>query len=193
MTVLEWTAALLGLAGVLLGLQQRSGVWILWVFSSGIYCLIYLSVALYGQALLMVAFIGMSLWGLLAWRTPSDRAADGQHAPQVRSIARAEVLSLAGLMLAGWLALGLWLAQTDSTSPWLDALVTAVSLVAMRLMARRLRACWLAWAVANGLSVWLFVSQALWATALLYGLQLALSFVGYWRWPAPTEPHDQSL
>jgi len=58
--------------GVLLGLAQRPGVWILWVGSSAIYLVIYAQVALWGQVGLMGVFIALSFWGLWRWRSQSQ-------------------------------------------------------------------------------------------------------------------------
>lgn len=176
---LEWLAAGLGLVGVLLGLRQRRGVWQLFIASSALYGLVYAWYALYGQALLMIGFIGMSLWGLQRW---SETPPPSGSSLVIRPLGLEEGLMVLALSLAGWIGLGAWFSGTSSPSPWLDALVTVVSLAAMRLMARKQLACWPAWALANGLSVWLFVSQGLWATTMLYSLQFALSFYGLWQW-----------
>lgn len=81
-----------------------------------------------------------------------------------------------------WLALWMLMRATDNPSVVLDSLITAVSIVAMRLMSLKAHQAWLAWALANGLSVYLFSGQALYATAGLYALQLVLSFVGLRQW-----------
>ena len=60
--------------------------------------------------------------------------------------------------------------SSDNPSVVMDSLVTAISIVAMRLMSLKAHQAWLAWALANGLSIYLFTGQALYATAGLYAV-----------------------
>ncbi|MEK9811621.1 MAG: nicotinamide mononucleotide transporter, partial [Bordetella sp.] len=77
MLSLEWLAAGLGLAGVLLGLRENIWVWPFFIASSAIYLLIYLKLNLIGQAVLMLVFILTSAWGLWNWR--KNRAAGNRQ------------------------------------------------------------------------------------------------------------------
>ena len=177
MTLLESVAAGLGLLGVLFGLAQRPGVWMLWVGSSAIYMAIYAQVALWGQVGLMAVFIALSFWGLSRWRAQST-AEEAQ--PQWHGMCGLRRVVLVGAAL--WRLLGVALGRTENPHAWLDAWVTATSLQAMWLMAQRRLDCWVFWAVANGSAVVLFAQQGLWATTLLYAVQFCLSFVGLQRW-----------
>ncbi len=177
MSLLEWVAATLGLVGVLSGLAQKIAVWPLWIASSAIYVFVYAEHALWGQAGLMLVFIGLSVWGLIQWRS---QAKDVRTRPQWLGISRWRALLL--LTAAAWLILGVALGQTENPHAWLDAWVTTASLVAMWLMAQRRLDCWIFWGLANASAIALFVQQSLWATALLYAVQLALSWFGLQRW-----------
>jgi len=183
MTLLEFLAAGLGLLGVLLGLAQRPGVWMLWVGSSAIYLVIYAQVALWGQVGLMGVFIALSFWGLWRWRAQSQAQ---ETQPQWHGVCGLRRVVLVGAAL--WLLLGVALGRTENPHAWLDAWVTATSLQAMWLMAQRRLDCWIFWAVANGSAVALFAQQGLWATTLLYVVQSGLSFVGLQRWRRSVPP-----
>lgn len=177
MNLLEWLAAGLGLSGVLLGIAQKSAVWPLWIASSAIYVFIYGQLALWGQVGLMLVFIGLSLWGLVQWRSQTTQAQPGWLGlPHWRTLLL--------LVAATWLLMGVFLGQTENPHAWLDAWVTTASLFAMGLMAKRRLDCWLFWGVANASAVVLFVQQELWATTVLYAVQLFLSWLGFQRWRA---------
>jgi nicotinamide mononucleotide transporter len=187
MNLIEWLAAGLGLMGVLLGLAQRTGVWILWIGSSALYLVLYAQVALWGQVGLMVVFIVVSLWGFFRWRAQARALAAGEETqPRWYGVCGLRRVVLIGL--AAWLLLGVALGRTDNPHAWLDSWVTTTSLLAMWLMAQRRLDCWVFWAVANGSAVALFMQQGLWATTLLYALQLILSFVGLVRWQQSVQP-----
>jgi nicotinamide mononucleotide transporter len=180
----EWIGAGLGLAGVLLGIRQHVWTWWFFAASSLIYLWLYWTVGLYGQVLLMVVFIGLSLWGLRDWsrqvETTTSTDKDQSNEPHWMAGRRLLAYGLAGLGI--WLALWMLMRSSDNPSVVMDSLVTAISIVAMRWMSLKANQAWLAWALANGLSVWLFLGQSLVATAALYAVQLVLSFVGLRQW-----------
>jgi nicotinamide mononucleotide transporter len=173
----EWVGAALGLVGVVLGIRQHLWAWWFFAASSLIYLWLYWVVGLYGQVLLMAVFIGLSLWGLRDWSQPT-RLDQGE--PHWMSTKTSLLYVLSGLGI--WLALWMLMRSSDNPSVVMDSLVTATSIVAMRLMSLKAYQAWLAWALANGLSIYLFTGQVLYATAGLYAVQLVLSFVGLRQW-----------
>jgi len=178
-TIVEWTAAGLGLSGVVLGLGQRPSTWICWFGSSFLYLGLMWHAALYGQAALMGVFAATSLWGYVRWRfsIPTQPDASGIQSLPTRwaFLLGAGVLVLCGL----W---GRFMRDAGGQNPWLDSAVTVLSLLAMGLMVRRYLICWPIWGLVNSLSIILFATQALWATTALYAVQLVLSGVGYRTW-----------
>ena len=173
----EWIGAGLGLVGVVLGIRQHLWAWWFFAASSLIYLWLYWAVGLYGQVLLMAVFIGLSLWGLRDWSRPTQV---DQGEPHWMSLKTSLLYLLSGCGI--WLALWMLMRSSDNPSVVMDSLVTAISIVAMRLMSVKAHQAWLAWALANGLSIYLFTDQALYATAGLYAVQLVLSFVGLRQW-----------
>lgn len=183
--IVEWAAAALGLGGVVLGLQQRPGTWICWFGSSLLYLGLTWHAALYGQAVLMGIFVATSLWGYVRWRflTPAQPDASGVQSLPTRWAVLMSVGVLVLLGLCGYL-----IRDAGGQSPWLDSAVTVLSLLAMGLMAQRYLICWPVWGLVNALSIILFARQGLWATTVLYAIQMTLSGVGYrtWRRASPS-------
>lgn len=182
MLSLEWLAAGLGLAGVLLGLRENIWVWPFFIASSAIYLLIYLDLNLIGQAVLMLVFILTSAWGLWNWR--KNRAAgNDQVLDRPTWLPRTQRIYFLFAAVALAAAFFVWFSSMDQhPNPWLDALITAVSLVAMVLMGMKRIDCWLTWLFANAASVFLFVQQGLWPTAALYFIQFLLAYWGLRLW-----------
>jgi nicotinamide mononucleotide transporter len=184
--MLEWIGAGLGLAGVLLGIRQHVWTWWFFAASSLIYLWLYWTVGLYGQVLLMAVFIGLSLWGLKDWSARAAAANEAVLSTQTHGephwMPTKPLLGYLAAALAIWWVLWTLMRSTDNPSVVMDTLVTAISILAMRWMSLKAHQAWLAWALANGLSVWLFMGQALYATTALYTLQLVLSFVGLRQW-----------
>ena len=71
---------------------------------------------------------------------------------------------------------------TDSRVPLLDSMSTALSIVAMWMLSRKLVEQWLVWLVVDMISVGLYFYKGIPLTASLYLLYSALAVVGYMRW-----------
>jgi len=71
---------------------------------------------------------------------------------------------------------------TDSTVPWLDSLTTALSIVAMWMLARKYVEQWLVWIVVDAVSAGLYIYKELYFTAGLYALYTVIAYFGYKEW-----------
>ena len=89
---------------------------------------------------------------------------------------------LAGLY--GWLVWRRRGRKTDAglTVPFWDAGTTALSVVAMWMLSRKLVEQWLVWLVVDLVTVGLYLYKDLPYTAGLYALYSALAVAGYLRW-----------
>ena len=73
---------------------------------------------------------------------------------------------------------------TDSDVAVWDGLVTALSLLAQYLLAKKKLENWWVWLAVNLITVGLMVMKSLWLTSLLYVLFAILSHVGLKAWQA---------
>ena len=71
---------------------------------------------------------------------------------------------------------------TDAAAPWFDAGNAAWSMVAQILTDRRHVESWPLWIAINILSIWLYASQGLLATACLYAVFLCIAAWGWDNW-----------
>ena len=71
---------------------------------------------------------------------------------------------------------------TDSRVPFFDSMSTALSIVAMWMLSRKLVEQWLVWLVVDMISVGLYFYKGIPITAMLYTLYCALAVAGYMRW-----------
>lgn len=181
-TWLELVAVLLALAMVFCNIREIHWGWPLAIASSLLYCALFWRHKLYGDAALQVSFVAVALWGWYEWLR--GRRADGTPLRVARLRRRGVWLALLA-SAALWLATGLFLRHfTDSDVPWWDAFPTAVSLVGQFLLGRKFIENWAAWTAVNTVSVGLFMFKALWLTAGLYLLFIALSVAGWRAWKA---------
>ncbi|MDQ5910359.1 MAG: nicotinamide mononucleotide transporter [Pseudomonadota bacterium] len=75
--------------------------------------------------------------------------------------------------------------------PWLDALTTVMSLVAMWLMARRRIESWVYWIIVDVIGIGLYFVKEVRFVALLYAILLALAIRGLIDWRKASAAHHQ--
>lgn len=178
-TPAEAIGAALGLAYLLLAVRRSLLCWLCAFSSTAIYLVIFAKAALYMQALLQVFYLAMAVYGFIEWR--AGRTSSGELAIRSWSFnwhVGAALLIVAAAAGNGWL-----LAQyTDAAAPYLDSLVTWGSVVTTWMVARRVIENWLYWIVVDGLAAYLYFSQGLLVTALLFAIYLGIVVRGYVVW-----------
>lgn len=179
MSFLEATAATLGLINLVL-IARRT----IWNYPFGIamvclYFIVFWQARLYSAAGLQVFFLGAQLYGWWYWR----QASDGTTPVPVRRLGHNGrlVALIAGTVIT--LILGFAMSRlTDAAAPWLDAGNAGWSMVAQILTDRRHVESWPLWIAINILSIWLYASQGLMATAGLYAVFLCIAAWGWDNW-----------
>lgn len=183
MNYLEILGTVLGL--VYLYLEYRASVW-LWVVGiimPAVYLVVYYEAGLYADFGISVYYIIASLYGLVCWivgKGGEESAGEGAgivHTPKKYYlpifITFVAVFSLIGAMLSIF---------TDSTVPWADAFTTALSIVAMWMLAKKYVEQWLVWIAADVACAVLYAYKDLWFTGGLYFLYAVVAVIGYRKW-----------
>lgn len=175
MSTVEWLAAALSALGVVLTARRWVLCWPVSLTATLLYAWVFYAARLYADMALQGVFCAFLVYGWRHWaRAPSLAIA---RAPAARLVSD---LVLGGVGGAFW---GFLLyACTDDPAPFMDAGLSAFSIVAQYWMARRYRICWAAWVLIDGCYVGLFVMRGLYPTALLYALFVGLAVDGWRRW-----------
>ncbi len=72
--------------------------------------------------------------------------------------------------------------NTDSTTVYVDAMITALSLIAQWMMSKKYLQHWILWIIIDLISINLYISKSLYLTSLLYLVFMLLCFKGYYQW-----------
>lgn len=176
----EIAAFALSLAMVACNIRVNPAGWPLAIAASLIYCLLFASSRLYGEAGLQIFFVAVALWGW--WQWLHGRSKDGK-ALRVRALPARGCWLLLGAVLLAWPLLALLLRRfTDSDVAWWDALATVGSVAGQWLLGRKYVQNWPVWVAVNMVSVALFAWKGLWLTALLYSVFTLLALWGWRQW-----------
>lgn len=185
----EIAGSVIGVVGVALMIRQHLWAWPVGLVQVLIYAWVFYRSRFYAGAMLQVIFFGLLLYGWWSWwqgtRTGTTRAE--LPVTRLNRVARGVAL-LGGLVIT--LGLGAFLrGTTDAVLPYWDAFITAFSLIAQALQARKKIENWLVWTVVNAVAVGMYASQHLYLTAALYAVFLVMAVLG-WRVWRRTEPES---
>lgn len=187
MNYLEILGTLVGL--IYLWLEYRASIW-LWVANvvmPAIYVVVYYQAGLYADFGINIYYLLVSVYGILYW-WKGRQGGDVQSSKEVQELAishtpgqmwaRLGIISLVLFLLIAFILIS----STDSTVPWLDSFTTALSIVAMWMLARKYVEQWLVWIVVDAVSAGLYIYKELYFTAGLYALYTVIAYFGYVEW-----------
>lgn len=181
----ELIGALFALLYLWLEIKQRPALWVVGIISSAFYVVIFYHGKFYADMALNGYYILAGVYGLWMWRRVNTRRRQPQAAA-ANTVARTtlvQAMVLAGIAAALTAILTRVLLQfTDSPVPFGDALTTALSVVAMWMLAHKLIEQWFVWLAVNMISTGLYLWRGLEPTAILYFIYSIASVIGYFQW-----------
>lgn len=185
-TWLEVVAFVLSVCMVVLNIRVNALAWPLAIVSSLLYCALFWSGKLYGEASLQIFFAVVAGWGWWQWLRGTSK--DGAQL-KVRPLGPKGRLIALGILVLSYPATALFLKRyTDTDVAWGDAFPTAASVLGQWLLGRKYVENWPTWVVVNVVSVGLFVYKGFWLTVILYGVFIAMSFIGWREWRKLASP-----
>jgi nicotinamide mononucleotide transporter len=189
----EWAAAGLALAYLVLAIRQSPWCWAFAIASAVLYLSLFAQAGLRMQAVLQVFYVVMALYGWRAWR--------GTIATPPLAVGRWPVRrhawAIVALLFVAALNGGLVERNGEpALVPYVDALIAWGSVLATWMATRKLIENWWYWIVLDLAAAVLFARQGLFVTSLLFVLYTGLALHGYrkWRWDERAGmSHDRSI
>lgn len=179
MSPVEISAALFGLLSVYYTLREHVWCWPTGLVNVVLYVVVFFEAKLYADTLLQVIYIGLQFYGWYEWLY-------GGPAKTELHISRSSGGSLAlflGLAAAVTLGMGYGLDRyTDAALPYWDSAITALSLVAQYLVAKKRLENWAFWIAVDVLGIGVYLTKGLYPTTALYGVYLVMAVLGYRAW-----------
>lgn len=174
----ELTAVIFAVAYLILAIRQNIWCWVCAGISTAIYVYLFANANLYMESLLNVFYFGMAIYGWSVWR--SGKAADELPVTIWPMSVHAYAISIIVCFAA---AAGFLLARfTDAAYPYVDSATTFAAIWATFLVARKILENWWYWLVIDVVSVFIYWTRGLEATAVLFVAYVLLIPIGLIAW-----------
>nr|PZN70044.1 MAG: hypothetical protein DIU62_01090 [Pseudomonadota bacterium] len=174
----EWLAVIAGVVYVVLIMRRRRLGWVFGGISSAILMVLAARARLPMNALLQASYVVAAVYGWWEWsRGREDRPIRFWHL-------RGHMIALAGCVVVSLGLSRLLAIEGTSAFPFTDSMVACTGLFATWLVARVSIENWLYWIAVDAVSIYLFFSQGLVVSSILYVLFLVISTLGFFSWLA---------
>lgn len=155
-------------------------VWLASVIMPAISMWIYLSNGLYADFAINIYYLLIAVYGFIHWTRGGEK--QKTHKPVSHTPLWAWFTVVIATLLLWYL---IWLSLvtfTNSTVPVADAFTTALSIVAMWMMARKYAEQWLGWLVVDIVCSMLYLYKGLEFYCILYAIYTVIAIFGYRKW-----------
>ncbi|MCH8070679.1 MAG: nicotinamide mononucleotide transporter [Proteobacteria bacterium] len=182
----ELTAVILALAYLVLAIRQNIWCWFCAAISTAMYVYLFARANLYMESLLNVFYFGMAIYGWTVWRSGET---DGELPVSVWPL-QVHVYAVSGIIFLA-AATGFLLAIfTDAAYPYIDSATTFAAVWATFLVARKILENWWYWLVIDVVSVFIYWTRGLEATAVLFIVYVVLIPIGLVAWTRSWRQHQ---
>ncbi|MDD3195454.1 MAG: nicotinamide riboside transporter PnuC [Paludibacter sp.] len=177
---LEVIGTLLSFAYLWLSVKQKIGLWIFGFLGAVVYTIVFFESKLYAAMSLQLYYLWVSVYGWYSWK--KSKASTGEELP-VRLTRFNEWPVLLGITLIIMLIYYALLSMgTDSPIPGADSFITAFSIIATWMLARKQIEHWLIWIVVDLVAVGIYFMQGLYSTSILFLVYGIMAVIGWFQW-----------
>lgn len=192
MQTIEIIGAVIGIIYLILEYKANKWLWPVGVLMPAVYVWIFFQSKFYADMGINIYYFFASIYGWIRW----NRGKDEQNELPIGHTPTRYVLPLAvvGVILFSVIAFVL-VRFTDSPVPYGDAFTTALSILAMWMLAQKYVEQWWLWFAVNVVSCGLYVWKGLYPTAGLFAVYSVISVFGYYKWKrmAGEKPETMSM
>lgn len=184
-TIIEYIGVGIGFAYLILEYKASFWLWPVGILMSLFYIVIFYQSKFYADAGIYAYYLGANIYGLLEWKNNSMSGNEREAAVEmpITYTPKSKILPLTLIGIAIWAALWLLLSRlTDSPVPAGDSFTTALSVVAMYLLAKKHIEHWWLWVIVNLVSTILYVWKGLYPMAGFFFFYTFIAAMGYVRW-----------
>lgn len=179
MDYIEITGSLVGLLYLYLEYKASIYLWFAGIIMPFIYIYVFYKAGLYADMGINIYYLIAGLYGWFVWLKQPDKKQERLVTQTPSEI----IFPLIIIFIVFFVAISFLLIRfTDSTVPYGDAFITALSVIGMWMLAYKYLEQWLVWLVVDVVCCILFIYKGLYPTTILYGLYAIIAVFGYLKW-----------
>ena len=179
MTTIEIFGALISLLYLRLEYKANRWLWPVGMITPLIYIYIFFANKLYAVMGINGYYLFASIYGWYCWKKKDQEVVDFKIVRlPLRLVWKLFSIFAVLFLLIAWILVR----YTDNPIPYGDALTTALSIVAMWMLAHKYAEQWLVWLVVNTVSAGLYFWMGLVPTSILFFIYAVVSVFGYLKW-----------
>jgi nicotinamide mononucleotide transporter len=178
---IEVLGAILGLCYILFSIRQSILTWPTGLATSVLYIFVFFRAKFYADMALQFYYVFISIYGWYLWNkgNPSEK----NNSLPIKQLNFKMIINSVAVSSVLFIVIYFILKNhTDSPVPVMDALTTALSIVATYLLARKFIEHWLIWIFVDLVSAGLYVYKSLWPTVILFVVYTLMAIAGFREW-----------
>ena len=177
--------------GVIIGfiylwLEYKASIylWLTSIIMPAIYLFVYFDAGLYADVAINIYYLIIGVYGWMSWRYGISRKnGTEKYDLKISHTSRRQWLRLLIAYIVIHFAISFTLINfTDTDVPWFNGLTSALCIIGMWMLAKKLIEQWFVWFVVDILSAVLYFYKGLEPTALLYSVYAIVAILGYKKW-----------
>lgn len=189
MTLIELIAVIFSLACIWLAVKKHPLNWPVGLIGVAAYMILFWQVKLYADMMLQLVFIAQGIYGWYNWL----KRKNAEEEIRVSYLSKRQRVLYGVLVIILATAWSLVLVHyTDASTPYVDAFVASLSLIANWLMARKKTDNWILWILADIIYVALFWYKELYLSSGIYLVFLVLASKGFIDWSKKSDTQKAS-
>lgn len=176
---LEIVGTIIGFVYLWQEVKASIWLWLTGIVMPAIYTVVFYKSGLYADFGIQVYYIIAALYGFLFWKFGKKQ---DKPLPIVHTSVRQGVI-LFLITVLFFIPIYLILTKfTDSTVPFYDSATTALSIVALWMLAKKHVEQWFVWIAVDAVSSALYFYKGIYFTAVLYAVYTVVAIYGYKKW-----------
>ena len=176
---LEIVGTIIGFVYLWQEVKASIWLWLTGIVMPAIYTVVFYQSGLYADFGIQVYYIVAALYGFLFWKFGKKQ---DKPLPIVHTSVRQGVILFLITVLV-FIPIYLILTKyTDSTVPFYDSATTALSIVALWMLAKKHVEQWFVWIAVDAVSSALYFYKGIYFTAVLYAVYTVVAIYGYKKW-----------
>ena len=174
----EITAALLGVAYVILAAKESLWTWVFGFASTLIYTIIFWEGALFSSSLLNFYYMIMAIYGFYSWRKGKENESLSISSYSLKKNLKLISIAIFLSIIVGYLST----TYTDAKLAYMDSFVLVFSVLATWMLTQKILENWLYWLAIDSVAIVLYWHTGYLATVVLFMIYIILGVYAYLTW-----------